>query len=346
MIKVMIVDDSPFIRRIFKNIVEHDKELTVIATAKDGQDALEKIQENRPDVITLDIDMPVKNGLETLKEIMKMEKPIPTIMVSALDNRETVMKALDLGAFDFIPKTEQFPSTDTSSLSNTLIPKIKAAAQIEPKIPSYDIKPISPIKDKISKKDLKSKFPIVAIGTSSGGPKALKAILPVIPADFPAAILIVQHMPAGFTKSFADRLNQESAIKVKEAAEGDIIQPGLALLAPGDYHMQIDKDGRVRLDQTPTVWGVRPCVDHLFKSLAKNFKDRVIGIIMTGMGKDGAEGMKAVKKHGGYGIVESEETALVYGMPGAAIKANAYDEILPLHQIPEQLIKLIERRLQ
>ncbi len=346
MIKVMIVDDSPFIRRIFKNIIEHDEELTVVATAKDGQEALQKIQENRPDVITLDIDMPVKNGLDTLKEIMKMEKPIPTIMVSALDDRETVMKALDLGAFDFIPKTDQFTGTDTTGLSGTLIPKIKAAAQIEPKLPSYKIKPISPIKDKISEKDLKSKFPIVAIGTSSGGPKALKAIIPVIPADFPAAILIVQHMPAGFTKSFAERLDQESAIKVKEAAEGDMMQPGLALLAPGDYHMRIDKDGKVILDQSPTVWGVRPCADHLFQSLAKNFKDRVIGIILTGMGKDGAEGMKEVKKYGGYGIVEAEETALVYGMPGATIQANAYDEILPLHEIPEQLIKLIERRLQ
>ncbi|MGB4491298.1 MAG: chemotaxis response regulator protein-glutamate methylesterase [Halanaerobiales bacterium] len=343
MIKVLLVDDSPFIRRIFKNIIERDPELTVVATAKNGQEALEKIQEVRPDVITLDIDMPVKNGLDTLTEIMKMENPIPTIMVSALGDRETVMKALELGAFDFIPKTEQFTGTD---LADTLIPKIKTAAKTKPKLPGFEIKPISPIKDKISKKDLESKFPIVAIGTSSGGPKALKAIIPVIPADFPAAIMIVQHMPAGFTRSFADRLNQESLIKVKEASEGDIMKPGLALMAPGGYHMQVDEKGKVLLDQTPPVWGVRPCADHLFKSLARNFQDRVIGVVLTGMGKDGAAGMKVVKENGGYGIVEAKETALVYGMPGATIKARAYDEILPLHEIPEQLIKLIERRLQ
>lgn len=343
MIKVLLVDDSPFIRQIFKNIIERDPELTVVATAKNGQEALEKIQEVRPDVITLDIDMPVKNGLDTLTEIMKMENPIPTIMVSALGDRETVMKALELGAFDFIPKTEQFTGTD---LADTLIPKIKTAAKTKPKLPGFEIKPISPIKDKISKKDLESKFPIVAIGTSSGGPKALKAIIPVIPADFPAAIMIVQHMPAGFTRSFADRLNQESLIKVKEASEGDIMKPGLALMAPGGYHMQVDEKGKVLLDQTPPVWGVRPCADHLFKSLARNFQDRVIGVVLTGMGKDGAAGMKVVKENGGYGIVEAEETALVYGMPGATIKARAYDEILPLHEIPGQLIKLIERRLQ
>lgn len=343
MIKVMIVDDSPFIRQIFKNIITQEEELTVIAIANNGTDALEKLQKIKPDVITLDIDMPVKNGLETLKEIMKMEEPIPTIMVSALDDTETVMKALELGAFDFIPKGDN-SGIDINNISRTLVSKIKAAAKMKIKHPSFELKPIGSFKDKISKKSLESKFPIITIGTSSGGPKALKAILPVIPDDFPAAILVVQHMPAGFTKSLADRLNQESAITVKEASNGDIIKPGLALIAPGAYHMQVETDGKITLNQSPPRWGVRPCADYLFSSAAKNFKERVIGVILTGMGRDGAEGMKEIKENGGYGIVEAEETALIYGMPGSTIKAGAYDEIIPLNEIPDILINLLERR--
>lgn len=342
--KIIIIDDSPFMRQIFKKTIEKEDDLSVIATVDNGLDGLEIIKESNPDVITLDVDMPVKNGLETLKEIMKMDKPIPTIMVSAIDDKETVMKALELGAFDFIPKPNNSSNMNINEISKNLILKIRAAANMKTKRPSLTMKSITPFKDKISKKEPGSKFPIIAIGTSSGGPKALKEILPVIPANFPAAILIVQHMPAGFTKSFADRLNQESAITIKEASTEDRIKPGLALLAPGDYHMKIDQSGKVKLNQSPPKWSVRPCVDYLLTSIAENFSRRVIGVILTGMGRDGAEGMQAIKEHGGYGIVESEKTALVYGMPGAAIKAGAYDEILTLDRIPSKLIDLIERR--
>ena len=344
MTKVMIVDDSSFMRKIFKKTIEKHAGLEVIATAADGQEALELIKTNRPDAITLDVDMPVKNGLETLKEIMKMENPIPTIMVSAIDDYETVMKALELGAFDFIPKPDNISNMDMDGISKNLILKIKAAVNMKVARPVFTIKTITPIDNKIASGQLKDRFPIITIGTSSGGPKALKAILPALPANFPAAILIVQHMPAGFTKSFAERLNKESKIPIKEAEYGDIIKPGEALLAPADYHMLVGKDGKIILDQSEPKWSVRPCVDYLFQSTAHHFSDRVIGVILTGMGRDGAEGMKAIKEKGGYGIIESEETALVYGMPGAAIDTGAYDEVVPLDEIPQKLIDLIERR--
>ncbi|MFW5981862.1 MAG: protein-glutamate methylesterase/protein-glutamine glutaminase [Halanaerobiaceae bacterium] len=342
MIKIMVVDDSSFMRQIFKKTIEKDPNMTVITTAGDGLEALEKLEEYQVDVITLDIDMPVKNGLSTLKEIMKFDKPIPTIMVSAMDDKETVMKALELGAFDFIPKPSGSISLTIDEIADNLREKINATANMKNK-PYCNIKPITPYKDKISKKRPGSKYPIIVIGTSSGGPKALSALLPVFPADIPAAILIVQHMPAGFTASFANRLNQESSIQIKEAQEGDKIAPGLALIAPGDYHMEVNSDGKVELKQSAKKWSVRPSADFTLISAAENFKERVIGVILTGMGYDGSDGMKAVKKHGGYGLVEDESTALVYGMPGSTIKANAYDEILPLHQIPFKIIDLLER---
>ncbi len=344
MIKVLVVDDSSFMRQIFKKTIETEEDISVIAMAGDGVEALEKLKEIKPDVITLDVDMPVKNGLDTLKEIMKFNNPIPTIMVSAIDSKITVMKALELGAFDFIPKPDGSTSMSIDEISKNLILKIKAAAGMKSR-PAFKIKPITAsYKNKISKKSPESKYPILAIGTSSGGPKALKAIIPILPENFPAAILIVQHMPAGFTTSFANRLNQESAITVKEAARGDSLKPGLALLAPGDFHMRVNEQGKISLDQSKPKWSVRPCVDHMMISAAENFADRLIGVILTGMGADGAEGMEAIKEHGGYGIVEDESTALVYGMPGATIKAGAFDEIVPLHQIPFKLIELIERR--
>ncbi len=344
MINVLVVDDSSFMRQIFKRTLEKENNINVIATARNGTDALEKIKKFNPDVITLDVEMPIKDGLATLREIMKKDKPIPTIMVSAVDSKETVMKALELGAFDFIPKPDGSTSMSIDEISTNLILKINSAASMNIK-PKFNIKPITTsYKNKISKKSSRSKFPILAIGTSSGGPKALKAIIPALPKDFPAAILIVQHMPAGFTSSFANRLDSESSIKVKEAAQNDILEPGLALLAPGDYHMRVNEQGEIFLDQSERKWSVRPCVDHMMITASVNFSDRVIGVILTGMGSDGAEGMTAIKENGGYGIVEDESTALVYGMPGATIKAGAFDEIVPLHQIPFKLIDLIERR--
>ncbi|ACL70772.1 protein-glutamate methylesterase/protein-glutamine glutaminase [Halothermothrix orenii] len=338
MIKVMVVDDSAFIRQIMKKTINQEDDIEVIAVARNGQECLDLIEEKHPDVITLDIDMPGKDGLEILKVLMDKYSNIPVIMLSAIDNRDTVMKALKLGAFDFIPKPSGNISLNINDVSKQLITKIKAAAgsniscskQGKQKATEFDHKP--------------GDFPVIAIGSSSGGPKALKEILPVFPNNLKAALVVVQHMPPGFTASLAKRLHQESKITVKEASEYDYLQPGVALIAPGGYHLEFNPEGRVVLNQKPPKWGVRPCVDYMLKSVADIYKERVIGIILTGMGRDGAEGMKQVKKYNGYGIVEDKSTALVYGMPGATIEARAYDEILPLHQIPLKIIDLIERR--
>ena len=349
MIKVMIVDDSAFMRKLFKDSIEKDIKLNVIETARNGKDALKKIKDNKPDVITLDIEMPIKDGLTTLKEINKNYPEIPVIMVSALDNRDTVMKALEIGAFDFIPKPSGSISLNIDDIIDELQEKIKVSINAENNQKNSsiaDFKLKKSIKNKIENTSFTdTNFPIIAIGSSSGGPKALKDVLTAFPADFPGAIAIVQHMPAGFTTSLAKRLNQQSNLHVKEAKHGDKLKPGHVLIAPGDYHLSFNSEGEAELDQRPKNWGVRPCADYMLKSLASNYQKRIIGVILTGMGHDGGEGMTDIKKHGGYGIVEAKSTALVYGMPGTTIKAGAYDKILPRYEIPAHIIKLIDKEM-
>ncbi len=351
MIKVLVIDDSAFMRRLYTNTINEDPNLNVIDTARNGQKGLEKIKELEPDVVTLDVEMPVKNGIQTLKEIVKMDKPVPVVMVSALDNRDTVMTALDLGAFDFIPKPSGSISLNIDDIKERLLEKLKAAADCKEKIGTKkqkNLSKIKPITRKIKTKKITNKrskdLPVIAIGSSSGGPKALKKFLTALPKDFPAALVIVQHMPPGFTESLAKRLDKQSKLTIKEAEENDKLKPGLALIAPGGKHLEIDKSGRTTLNKKDTKWGVRPCVDYMMTSLSSVFKEKIIGVILTGMGHDGAEGMKAIKNHNGYGIVEDKSTALVYGMPSTTIKKGAYDQILPLHEIPAKIIELIERR--
>lgn len=347
--KVLVIDDSAFMRRLFTKTINNDPELEVIDTARNGKKGLEKIKKLKPDVITLDVEMPVKNGIETLEEIVKMDNPVQVIMVSAVDNRETVLTALDLGAFDFIPKPSGSISLNIDDIKENLIQKLKTAADYKgSKIKDKDnLKHPEPITYKSSKrknKKTKGDFPIIAVGSSSGGPKALKKFITAFPNNFPGAIIIVQHMPAGFTKSLADRLDQESNLNVKEAEKNDNLKPGSTLIAPGGKHLEFDQNGKVTLNKKDTKWGVRPCVDYMMETLAPIYKDNIIGVILTGMGHDGAEGMEAIKKYNGYGIVEDKSTALVYGMPSSTIKKGAYDKILPLNQIPAQITKIIERR--
>ena len=354
MIKVLVIDDSAFMRRLFTKTINDDSELKVIDTARNGEKGLEKIKKLNPDVITLDVEMPIKNGIETLEEIVKMDDPVPVIMVSAVDNRETVFNALDLGAFDFIPKPSGSISLNIDDIKENLIQKLKTAAKNKGNkikdAKKEDITPEPVTYEKSKTKTLhktstsKGDFPIIAVGTSSGGPKALKKFITAFPENFPGGIIIVQHMPAGFTKSLADRLDQESNLNVKEAQENDKLKPGSALLAPGGKHLEIKQTGKVTLNEKDTKWGVRPCVDYMMQTLAPVYKDNIIGVILTGMGHDGAEGMEAIKDFNGYGIVEDKSTALVYGMPSSTIKKGAYDEVLPLNKIPAQIISLIERR--
>ena len=349
MINVLVVDDSAFMRKIFSEKINSEPGLTVIDTARNGEQALEKIAELKPDIITLDIEMPVRNGLETLKVLRRKHPALPVLMVSALDNRDTVMKALEMGAFDFIPKPSGSISLDIDDIEKELLAKLKTGASSCQPAQNTDKSHIT-LNERAElngekKKTLsrKGRFPIIAMGASSGGPRAVKQILSSLPRELPAALAIVQHMPAGFTTSLARRLNQESALEVKEAEPGDRLKPGSVLLAPGDYHM-VFSENRVELNQRPRRWGVRPCADYMMSSLAALYDKRVIGVILTGMGSDGGEGMKAIKEHGGYGIVEDESTALVYGMPRTVIETGAYDEILPREDIPARLLKVIERR--
>lgn len=346
-IRVLIADDSAFMRRIISDLIDSDPELTVIDTARNGEDALKLIDRLNPDVITLDLEMPKLNGLETLKKIMSTS-PKPVVMISHLtqEGAKTTLECLDAGAMDFIPKPSGSISLDFAKVAEDLTEKIKMAYNnFKPK----KVRRSSRIKRKkrrIPKTSFSTccKEMVVALGTSSGGPRALKEVIPLLPENFPAGMIIVQHMPPGFTKSLADRLNMESKIRVKEAEEGDKIEPGLALLAPGDYHLEIKDGGIVTLNKKPTLWGVRPCVDYMMETLAPLYQDRVIGVIMTGMGRDGANGMADIKKYGGQTIVQDEESCLVYGMPRAVVERDLADHILPLERIPRKIVQLLNRK--
>lgn len=327
MLKVVVADDSLFMRQMITDMLGSDPSLEVIATAKDGEEAVKKVLELKPDVVTMDIEMPKMNGLDALRQIM-LRQPTHVIMLSAVNNADVTLKALEYGAVDFVPKPSGSVSLDINRVKNELISKIKAA-------------PIAKFKIVQRKKAIYRLFSsnrIIAIGASTGGPPAIAEILTNL-AEVPP-ILVVQHMPEGFTKSFAERLNSECSFRVKEAEEGDRIKEGLALVAPGGYHV-IVKNGMVHLTTSERVHGVRPSVDIMLLSIAQEYGKRVIGVILTGMGSDGTEGMKAVKEMGGFTIAQSEETCVVYGMPKAAIAKGCVDRVLPLQDIPMELRRII-----
>jgi two-component system chemotaxis response regulator CheB len=331
-LRVLVVDDSAFMRKIITDMVNSDPQLTVVGTAFDGLDALQKVSQLRPDVVTLDVNMPRMDGLTTLKRLMK-QHPLPIIMLSAAtqEGAETTWTALKLGAVDYIPKPSGQISLDIERVRDALVDKIKTAAQA--KIITHEPETRSPlrIKQKVKEK-------IIAIGASTGGPPALEKILVQLPKNTPP-ILIVQHMPSGFTNSFAKRLNRLCSFEVKEAEDGDTINQGQALIAPGGYHMTATRDGRIQLDCGPTEHGVRPAVDPMMRTAAAVYGSETIGVILTGMGRDGASGMKAIKRGGGRTIAQDEATCTVFGMPRMAIQEGSVDKILPLSKIPEQILR-------
>lgn len=347
-IRVLIADDSAFMRQIISDLINSDPELQVIAAARNGADALDMIQKLNPDVVTLDLEMPKLNGLDTLKEIMRTT-PKPVVMISHLtqEGATTTLNCLDAGAMDFVPKPSGSISLDFARAAQDLTEKIKMAYHnFRPHIitPAQVIRKASPISHVPTPSENYRKDMVVALGTSSGGPRALKEVIPLLPANFPAGMVIVQHMPPGFTKSLAERLNHESKIRVKEAEEGDRIEPGLALLAPGGYHMEIEKGGYISLNQKPPLWGVRPCVDYMMQTIAPLYGDRLIGVILTGMGRDGANGMADIKKYGGQTIIQNEETCLVYGMPRAVAERGLADHTVPLQEVAHKIVQLLNRR--
>ena len=331
-LRVLVVDDSAFMRKIITDILSSDSELNVVGTAFDGVDAIRKVTTLHPDVMTLDVAMPRMDGLETLKFIMD-HNPLPIVMVSSTtrEGTETTLKALEYGAIDYVTKPSGEVSLNMGDVKNDLITKIKNARNA--KLIKHRQMIYEPIQHK---QEFKSK--VILIGASTGGPQALEGILTKLPEDIPP-ILMVQHMPAGFTRSFAERLKHLCKFEVKEAEEGDNIVARRALLAPGGFHMTVGRDERTHLNTEPAIHGVRPAVDPMMETAARVYLFKTIGVILTGMGTDGALGMKTVKNCGGTTIAQDEVTSTIFGMPKAAIEEGCVDETLPISEIPQEIVR-------
>ncbi len=345
LIRVLVADDSAFMRTAITRMIESDPNLRVGATAQTGQEALDKIKSLKPDVVTLDVEMPGMNGLETLRHIMK-ECPTPVIMVSSLtqEGAEVTLEALDIGAFDYVPKQSSFVSLDIVKIREDLINKVKAAAESQKRRPMpLARKPVATERKTVIANP-KNAATIVALGTSTGGPKALQEMLPMLPEDLNVPVLIVQHMPPGFTGPFAKRLNGLCKINVREAIQEEEIQPGIVYIAPAGQHMTAYRRGAskiaLRLGQTPTGLLHMPSVDVMMNSVAEVFKSLTLGVILTGMGADGAKGMQTIKKEGGFNVGQDEASCTVYGMPRSAAEAGVLHRVVSLAQIPEQIMLL------
>lgn len=334
--KVLVVDDSAVMRRIITDLLSSDEELEVVGTAKNGAEAIEMVRELGPDLVTMDIEMPVMDGLTSLQHIMA-ECPLPVVMLSSMDKRQAniTFKAMDLGAVDFISKTSGSLSLDLEHVRREVLEKVKAAAdaKVSPRrSPAFGIEPVAV-------PTLSGDW-LVVIGASTGGPKALPEVLSRLPGSLPAAVLVVQHMPEGFTHSFAERLSWSTSLEVKEAEDGEDIRKGMVYLAPGNRHMTV-ADNKILLDDGPKVNYVRPAVDVLMMSVAPIYGPRAVGVILTGMGSDGAEGMRHIKMNGGKTVVQDEDTCTVYGMPKAVVELGAADKVVPLQDIAKSIIVML-----
>jgi two-component system chemotaxis response regulator CheB len=341
-VRVLVVDDSALMRKLIPQILQADSSIQVVGTAMDGNFGLKKIEELRPQVVTLDLEMPGMNGLDMLKAIMHRHR-LPVIVVSShsTNGASVTLKALSLGAFDFVAKPADV-SSRMPEIAHELIAKIKAAAQSRgtgmAPLPAAEAK--RP-REKALADPKKAPSRVIAIGISTGGPQSLQYLLPQLPADFPGTILVVQHMPEGFTDMFARRLDETCAIRVKEAHSGDLLLAGRALIAPGNRHLKVKKLplGNVAvLSDDPRVNGHRPSADVLFQSVAEEFGNRAVALLMTGMGEDGAQGLGAVRAAGGVTIAQSEDSCIVYGMPRAAIERGFATRVVPLEAIANTLI--------
>ncbi|MBU3111749.1 protein-glutamate methylesterase/protein-glutamine glutaminase [Clostridium lacusfryxellense] len=352
-IKVLVVDDSALMRKIISDMINADAEMEVIDTARNGEELLLKIARMTPDVITLDIEMPKMNGIQTLKELKRLKRNIPVIMLSSVSKlgTESTMDCLECGAFDFIAKPSGAISLDIDTVKDELVQKIKIAfMKSEVKttiIPQKRFTPSREIANRSTSRVLiasEHNVEAVVIGASTGGPKALYEVITALPSDIGVPVLVVQHMPVGFTKAFADRLNLNSKIKVTEAQDGEKIQKNVVYIAPGGYHMEVGKDKRIKLNTEPTIWGVRPAVDKLFISATKVYGSKLLSVILTGMGRDGAQGTSDIKDNGGTTISEHQSTCIIYGMPKAAFETGKVDEVVPLGNVAQEIIKLVMGR--
>ena len=358
-IRVLIVDDSAFMRKLINDFLSEHPEIEVIGAARNGEDAIKKWRELRPDVITLDVEMPKLNGLDVLKLIMK-EQPLPVVMLSSTtkEGADTTMQAIQAGAVDFVAKPSGSISIDLHKIKTELIQKVLSASKanltkfsfqedshfVGAKFESFTDAEIKPAGNATSRGFNRYKK-IVCIGTSTGGPRALQQVITSLPKDLEAPVLIVQHMPPGFTKSLASRLDSLSQIRVKEAEDGELLQKGIAYIAPGGFHLMIKSIGTslaISLSQSPPRNGHRPSVDVMFESIStiKNYSK--IAVIMTGMGTDGSRGLVEMKKNGIVkAIAESQDTSIVFGMPKAAIATNMVDEVANVENIAQTIMNYI-----
>lgn len=347
-IRVLIVDDSAYVRHVVSKYLNDKPDIAVIGTARDGEEALRLIAELQPDVVTLDIEMPRRNGLDTLREIM-LRHPLPVVMLSSLTaaGAQATLQALNLGAVDFVTKPEA--RANVGAVMDEVVGKIRMAARAR-------IRPLTRGTRSLAESPLPARKPeiraglailhrparkVVVIGASTGGPRALSTVIASLPADLPAAVLIVQHMPAGFTPSLAERLNEISNFSVKHAEPGDQLVTGQGLLAPGGYHMEIDGDDAIELNRKPTQHGVRPAVDVTMQAIARRYAKDAVGVVLTGMGSDGTRGAKFIHAAGGHVIAEDESSCVVWGMPRSVVEAGVADEVVPLPRVAEAIVRAV-----
>ena len=349
-IRVLVVDDSVVIRRLVTQALSDDPALEVVGSAANGLIALQRIPQLSPDVITLDVEMPEMNGLETLREVRRLYPKLRVIMFSTLTVRgaSTTIDALLLGADDYVAKAFNESSLERSllRLREELIPKIKQFFAIQQTIAQPQPAVASRLPFRIPTSARRERPKIVAIGVSTGGPNALADVLPMFPQHFPLPIVIVQHMPPMFTQLLAQRLEAKSKIRVEEASEGSLLEPGKALIAPGNYHMRLKRQGdhiRATLDQEPPENSCRPAVDVLFRSVRDIFGGEAVAVVLTGMGQDGLRGVEPLKADGAYIIAQDEASSVVWGMPGAVVNAGLADAVLDLPSVVPEILKQVCR---
>jgi two-component system, chemotaxis family, protein-glutamate methylesterase/glutaminase len=346
--RVVVVDDSAFMRKLITEMVQSSDEFEVVATAMNGEEGLREIRELDPDIVTLDIEMPVMDGLVALEQIMKTA-PRPVVMLSAAGSQkgaDMTIRALELGAVEFVRKPSGPISIDLVTVKEQLIGALRAAAKTNLRGLKSGLRRTPPKRPAQSPTTEAPSGPsrVVAIACSTGGPRALAEVIPHIPADLGLAVLVVQHMPKDFTRSLAQRLDLTSPMPVAEAVDNEPVAANRVYLAPGGMHMTVLNSPTgplIRLDSGAPVWGVRPAADPLFKSVASVFGKKAIGVILTGMGRDGAEGLKVLRAAGGVGVVQDEASSLIYGMPQAALAAGGADHVVAVTDIAKALVDIV-----
>jgi two-component system chemotaxis response regulator CheB len=351
-ISVLVVDDSALVRQLLSELLNQDPEIEVVATAADPYQAREKIKQFNPDVLTLDVEMPRMDGVTFLRNLMRL-RPMPVVMVSTLTEKgaQVTLEAMEVGAFDFVEKPKLDLSHTLADYVTEITSKVKAAAnapvsalspKITPKVTEKLTADAVIAKQQTTATKLKTTEKIIAIGASTGGTEAIKEVLSGLPASSPG-IVVTQHIPVSFSGAFAQRLDKHAAIQVKQAEDGEQILPGHAYIAPGDKHLLVERSGAryyCRLNDGPPVSRHKPSVDVLFRSVAQNVGPNAVGIMLTGMGDDGAQGMLEMKQAGAQNLVQDEKTSVVWGMPGAAFKLGAAEKTAPLQKIAEEIIQL------